>query len=339
MSSSFLTPTLQPGLSADNRLTVMDMHCTGNGRSVACVSANVTTGTVWLTLRRADAQGMAADPLTISTTVLTWQPNPFFAGALRPAGVAAYNQTLGLSTASVIIAGGGAANDTHYALQVLVYVTTCDDMDSDVPCDTVRVVASVGPAAPTGGFSLNVAPTSVRPATNTTYDISYSCYQGTSAPDVFTTLGGSAVVQYHRNEPYDNSIIAQIMAQQSIENLTQYVPDMWTNRTFGVAIIGTETGTGSPLAIVPSPQNGPERASHALASVGASSTGFDLRLVLHSNQTADAGTFLSQLSAAVATPDIPYATHCAWWSAFWARSAVTVAIADNASLAASINEK
>jgi hypothetical protein len=330
MSSSFLAPTLQPGLSSDNRSTVVDTHCTGNGRSVVCVAANVTSGTVSLTLRRADAQGMAADPLTISTTVLTWLPNPFFAGALRPAGVAAYNQTLDLATASVLVAGGGAGNDTHFALQVLVYVTTCADMDSAMPCDTVRVVARPGPAAPPGGFALQVVPTSVRPATNVTYNISYNCFQGTSAPDVFTTLG-PAVVQYHRNEPYDNSIIAQIMAQQSIENLTRFVPDMWTNRTFGVAITGTEAGAGSPLLLA--------SRANMLVSEGASPAGFDLRLVLHSNQTTSVDTFLSQLSAALATPDISYATHCAWWSAFWARSVVTVAIANNASLAAGINEK
>lgn len=157
--NSFLTPSLSPGTSSDGLPTALDTHCVGNGRSVACVVADVAAGAVTVTLRRADAQGKSNDIMTISQVVYTVAPNPF----LAPAGGFSYNQTLDMRTASVFVTGGAGA------AVMRVYVTTCEDHDSP-PCDTA--LWSLGGSG--GPFNVTVAATTVRPPTNTTYDISWN---------------------------------------------------------------------------------------------------------------------------------------------------------------------
>jgi hypothetical protein len=167
--SSFLTPSLTPGTSSDGLPTALDTHCIGNGRSVACVVADVATGSTTVTLRRADAQGASTDILTVSQVVYTLRPNPF----IGPGGSYLYNQSLDMRTSSVYVtAGAGSA-------VVRVYVTTCEDHD-EPPCDTaIWSLVSGGP------FSLSVVATSVRPPVNSTYPLSWNCFSATSAPDVF----------------------------------------------------------------------------------------------------------------------------------------------------------
>jgi hypothetical protein len=167
--STFLTPSLIPGRSSDGLPTALDTHCVGNGRTVACVVANVTAGSIVVTLRRADAQGSSSDTLTISQVGYTIIPNPFID---VNASAYSYNQTLDMRTASVFITAGAA-------LVARVYVTTCESHD-DPPCDTA-LLDLLGSEA----FSLRVDATSVRPPTNWTYPISWNCFDATSAPDVF----------------------------------------------------------------------------------------------------------------------------------------------------------
>ena len=157
--SSFLTPALSPGSSSDGLPTALDTHCVGNGRSVACVVANVAAGSMTVTLRRADAQGKSNDIMAISQVIYTVAPNPF----LVAGGGYSYNQTLDMRTASVFVTGGGGAAVAR------VYVTTCEDHDAP-PCDTA--IWSLGGSG--GPFSVTVNATSVRPPTNLTYGISWN---------------------------------------------------------------------------------------------------------------------------------------------------------------------
>lgn len=343
-SSSFLYPTLTPGQSSDNKLTVVDTHCTGNGRSVVCVSANTTESSVTLVLRRSDAQGSAGDVLTISSTKIYISPNPFLLNNV-PNNYISYNQTLDMLTASILITAGGDASATNYALQFLVYVTTCDDLnDASQPCDTVRVLANTNGANSSliNDFQFTVQATSVRPPTQTVYDISYSCYQGSSMPDVFVDNGllanysDTLIMQYHRNDiNKDISVIDTVMRQQQIENMIPYIADMWTNLTFGVGVTGTtnctDTVTNATVTVSLNRTSSDTLVSVCPTTENSLTNGLDLRLVLYLNQTEDEGTFINEFLQAVSVPDISYADHCVWWNQFWNRSKVEVRNAMNLS--------
>jgi hypothetical protein len=330
-ASSFITPTLSPGTGMDNHPTTVDSHCVGNGRTVACVSANTTEGTLALLVRRADAQGASADIMTISRTILTLSPNPFpSSSSPNTSSPVSYNQTLDMATASVSInMGGRAPTEDACALRALVWVTTCADPTAVASCDSVRVQIAPCEGAsspPAPNVTLAVAATSVRElGANTSYDISWNCFKGTTAPDVFPDPLGpdlfppDTIVQYHRNEPYDASIIGTHLAQQNITNLAPLVADAWTNLTFGVAVLGAGLARTSPSTL--------------LSTSPASS--FDLRVVTHASQTPDADAFLSQLAARVNAPasEPTFEESAAWWAAFWQRSWVEVRTTTNATSA------
>ena len=97
-----------------NESTYADAMPLGNGDVAAMAWANVSAGGVGCYVRKADAMSNVTKLLTLALLQVSLTPNPFAGGHY-------FNQTLSLSTASVVLLAGGSSFETHRVrLEILV---------------------------------------------------------------------------------------------------------------------------------------------------------------------------------------------------------------------------
>ena len=264
---------------------------------------------------KADAMASDTTLFKLGMVSLVLEPNPFLDDDAASGGgsstTGGFAQTLDLATASVTV-----QNDRVWAR---VWV--------EAGANTVRAEVRAKKKEGQGEtFTLTVLLQSLHPAGG---DFEYAGGFGfgtpVSQPDVLPDpappqlgAGQDVLCIYHRNEDNDNiAAVNMTLKQQGLAALLPLAPqqDKWRRRTFGMA------GSGPGL-----------RRANASALVSAApAASFAFTLTALSNQTADAGAWLSQLGAAhaAADPTAPpsaaaRAAHVAWWEAFWARSYIGV---------------
>ena len=306
-SGSLLAPALAPGRTSRGEATFDGAVPLGNGDVAVTLWVNATAGTVEFYVRKADAQGAAADEMVIALLRVGLSPNPFLAAN---GSVAFFNQTLDLATATVTIFAGGSSTE-DYAARVSARV--------DANANVFLLDAATGDA--TKPLSLSATLASVRGPAREEYPISWACFKGSSDPDVQpATLpapfaDADTLLQFHRNNAATDLNAARlVLEQQNISDLENATHDAWLNRTFGVAV---DAGGGARL----------ERTSPSTLISRAPAATVSLRVTVVSTQSPTADEFLAALAAAAAAPPPLAAPHAAWWAAFWARSRVEINVA------------
>ena len=227
----------------------------GNGALTATAWANVSAGGVGVMLGHQAAQSSATELFKLGLLQVALTPNPFSAGHY-------FNQTLDVSTASIIVHAGG----TSYADRAI----TCRIwVDANADALYVDVAARDGVTP----YSLTADVASLRPSEVFSYAVEFGpCANVTSQPNVFvdpipvplpaatpapradefshasfsrlprrrlvaaggplapgTPTGfqpGSAII-YHRNEASDVLTVNVTLSQQGLGHLVATTPDHW----------------------------------------------------------------------------------------------------------------
>ena len=308
-SASLLRPFTVPGTTSRGEPTFAGAVPLGNGDVAVTLWVNASAGSVEAYVRKADAQGSAADEMVIALVRFALAPNPF----LLPNGtLAAFNQTLDLATATVTIFAGGAATPNDNAARV----------DARVDANAHVLVIEAAAGATASPLALTFELVSVRPPARAAYGVSWSCFGASSAPDVAVDplpagfADGATIALFHRNDAaQDVDARLAVLAQQNISDLGALAPDPWTNRTFGVA---ADAGGGAPLV----------RAAPGALVSRAPSSAVRVRVVVVSEQAPSADDFLKSLAAAAAVPLPDVAAHNLWWAGYWSRSRIEVDTGD-----------
>jgi hypothetical protein len=227
----------------------------GNGALTATSWANVTAGGIGVMLGHQAAQSSATELFKLGLVQVALSPNPFLAGAY-------FNQTLDVSSASVLVHAGGSSFADH-AVTFRVWVdANADDLYVDVS-------ARDG----TTPYSLSVDVRSLRPAGVFTYDVQFGpCSSVSSQPNVFvdpvptamlasappppradafshasdhrrplrrlfaaghlsqgaaTSFQPGSVILYHRNVASDILTVNVTLSQQGLASLIPTTPDHW----------------------------------------------------------------------------------------------------------------
>jgi hypothetical protein len=334
---SWTEPSSGPGRTIGNKDTFQDAMPLGNGALTALAWANVTNGGIGLYIGHQAAMSSHTELFKLALVQVALSPNPFDIGGRY------FNQTIDLSTGTVLVYAGGSPTNVAAVLSVWV----------DANSDTLFVDIS----SPSGtAYSLTATVASVRPSDVWTYVPPFWCANVTSQPDVFVdpvpatmplhapapqtaeeafrhasghlrptrTLSASdrlppfgafqpgSVIIYHRNEASDGFTLKEVLTQQGIEHLIATTPDWWQDNQFGFVMDG---GSGPPLT----------RVSHSELSSSNAGTSFQLRFTVLAVQTPTSEGWLADLSARVATAaPHPRLASEAWWANFWARSYITV---------------
>ena len=340
----------------------------GNGALTALAWANVSAGGVGIYVGHQRAMSTHAELLKLGLIQIALSPNPFVASG---AGTAPFfNQTIDLSTGSVLIfAGGPSAARANALIRVWVDARTGSD---------VLYVDVSSPAGRT--FSLSARVSSSRPAGRQWVhaDQFGTCGNVTSEPDVFVdplpapralraaspqrpgaefrhasgrlrplrTLAAAgrlpregafqpgSVVVYHRNR-YDvasefNFSLPDILARQGLSELIATTPDHWRDLQQGFAL---DAGDAGPPLV---------RADAATLASAAPAAAFSLRATVLVVQTDTEDEWLQDLVALVAAAgpeaEARAATE-AWWRAFWGRSYIHVNSSSFAAVVAAAAEK
>jgi hypothetical protein len=322
----------------------MDAMPLGNGGLTATAWANVSAGGVSLLVGHQNAQSSHTELFKLGFVTIALVPNPFTTGTF-------FEQTLNLSTATLVIFAGGKSALTA-AAQINVWV--------DANSDELLVDVS----SPTGAaFSLTASVVSTRPTDVWVYRPPFGiCADVSSQPDVFVDpvpaavplvatpaqsgadafryasgprlptralaaegrlprvgsfLPGS-VISFHRNDVRDlidgAGTVNMTLTQQGAASLIATTPDHWTDLQSGFVL-----DSGAGVALV--------RASASTLVSSAPASAFSLRLVVLAVQTDTPAEWLTELSAAVAAlPADPRIAHETWWTDFWNRSYITVVV-------------
>lgn len=290
----WLSKTKEPGSSQGGFPTYQGAMPVGNGAFTALAWANVSNGGVGISLGHQDAMSSATELFKLGLIQVALTPNPFLSGPF-------FNQTLDISTATVLIYAGGTSF-ADYAVSFRVWV--------DANADALFVDVSSGDG--TTPYSLSASIESVRPSKPYTYSVPFaSCTPVGSQPDVFvdplpgpatlpvpaplrpddrfrhassaerpsrvlvetgalapgTPVGllAGSVVQYHRNNASDGLTVEATLGQQGLSSLVATTPDWWQDLQFGFAL---DSGSSGPAL---------QRSSPTLLSSTAPAAAFSLR--------------------------------------------------------------
>lgn len=334
----------QIGKTEDGLSSYIDAMPLGNGALTATAWANVSAGGISMLVGHQNAQSSHTELFKLGFITIALSPNPFDSGTF-------FEQTLNLSTASLVIFAGGKSPSTAVA-QIRVWI--------DANADELLVDIS----SPTGAaFSLTASAVSTRPKDVWAYRPPFGiCGDISSQPDVFVDpipaavrlvatpaqsrddavryasgsrlptralsaegrlprdgafLPGS-IISYHRNDVRDlidgASTVNMTLTQQGAASLISTTPDHWTDLQSGFVI---DSGAGVAL----------ERFNSSTLVSSAPASAFSLRLIALAVQTDTPATWLTELSAAVAAlPANPRPAHESWWNGFWNRSYITVVV-------------
>jgi autotransporter-associated beta strand protein len=271
-----------PSASTNGPLGSMPL---GNGE----VTANVWVengGDLMLYFGRSDTWSEGTRHLKLGRVRIHLVPNPFTNGA-------PFTQTLDFYHGKIDITAGQTGAQTRLRLWI----------DANQP--VIRVEANGDQT-----FTMTSSNEVWRTAPNSVSDSSsFGMPAGwTETADAALSLADRVVV-YHRNatSPYQTILTGENLSGQ----WTNY-PDVYTNRTFGVTVKGTNFNVLN---------------NYALQS--ASGTNFTLSIYSCTAQTSTLTGWQNQMSNVVAQVDAAdygtaWANHCNWWDAFWNRSWIFV---------------
>jgi len=291
----------------------------GNGRVAVLAWGNVTAGGLDMYVRSPLAQHTDSQLYTIAKLSVALVPNPF---AATGNGAPYWNQTLSLATATVTVAGGGSSG-ADYAWSLTAHV--------DANSDTVLISATSRDGI-TDPLSLSVTLTSMRPATRFTYGpLNFQCNPSSSGPDIAAESvpapadTAASIALYHVNNVFagDTSLFNSSVRLQGlgvlIDNGT--FTDPLDGRIFGLGVTG---GAGKDGADAPLWRT----SATSLASKTPASS-FLVRVAVRIDQAAagNASEWLRGLAEDLVAGPLPSARRAAswaWWTAFWARSYISL---------------
>lgn len=314
----WLSPTKEPGASQGGFPTYQGAMPVGNGAFTALAWANVSNGGVGVLLGHQSAMSSATELFKLGLIQVALTPNPFLSGPF-------FNQTLDISTATVLVYAGGSSLADH-AVSFRVWV--------DANADGLYIDVASGDG--TTPYALTASIESLRPSKPYTYSVPFaSCTPVGSQPDVFVDpvpgptrlsapaplpqdarfrhasaverpsrvlietgvfapgasvglLAGS-VIQYHRNNASDGLTVEATLGQQGLSSLVATTPDWWQDLQFGFAL---DSGSGPALA----------RSSPTLLSSTAPAAAFSLRATAVAVQVTCAGTPLHLVPPPLSAP-------------------------------------
>ena len=279
----------------------------GNGDLAALVWANYSAGGVSIYMSKQNAMHSDTQSYKVALLTLSLEPNPFNLGGSY------FNQTLDISTATVWLSVGGSKGTPAASFSIFL----------DAASNTAYISAWG-----LSNFSYTATLTPIRPNGYSPYAAPWHCTLGSSSPDIFLDPIPSAfpsphtLVVLHENLPTDlatGPIVNATLSSQGLgePSIVSSVPNLWSNRRFGVAVDSMPAyGNCSSLQRV-SPFSLSSLLPAACVRVRVSSLSSQ-----EPSRDAWVHALASQVSLQPDTP--PRGAHLAFWEAFWKSSYVDI---------------